>query len=546
MLMLRLRAFPFACAVTALLAPLAPSSRAQTQHEQPSGAIEVTVSDTEHRPLAQASVTVEGKPGAQPVIGHTDSKGRYRFSALSNGTYIVRAESAGFGQATDGSVVVAAGRLASLVLVLGPAGASSTGDKAASPIEYSDEPQFTVAGMTDPTSFGAHGSGAALRRREALARDTADLNRAAPNDPVPGSLTPASSERSDVLSGPPTGNASEDERIGKLLLGERKPEQALPYLDRAAKLEPGDYDVSYTLALAYRDALDFTRAERIIRALLARENRADSHELLSDVLEQEGRIVEAEQHYERAAEIDASEPNLFAWGSELLLHGAYPPAVEVFQKGHVLFPKSARMLIGLGVASYDGGSPEKGVRQLVEASDLDPSDPDPYLFLGKIEDVERSEIPEVVERLKRFVSVQPQNAMAYYYYAVALEKAQGDSASSDEVQNLLVRSVALDPHLGDAYLQLGIVYYRRRDFARAASCYENAIENTRLPAEAHFRLAQVYRQMGKTDEARREIKLFDEASKEKAEEAERDRRKMGQFVYTLRGQSPQVPGSTAQ
>jgi tetratricopeptide (TPR) repeat protein len=541
MLTLRLRAFQFACAVAALLAALAPFGRAQTEHEQPSGTIEVTVSDSEHRPLAQASVTVEGKPAAQPVIGHTDSKGRYRFSALSDGTYIVRAESAGYRQARTGSVVVSEGRLASVVLVLEPAGASSTGDKAASPIEYSDEPQFTVAGVTDPTSFGAHGSGAALRTKEVLAKDTADLNRAASNGPVPGSLTPASSEGSDVVFAPPTGNASEDERIGKLLLDERKPEQALPYLDRAAKLDPGDYDVSFTLALAYRDALNFTRAETIIRALLARENRADSHEVLGDVLEQEGRIVEAEHHYERAAEIDASEPNLFAWGSELLLHGAYPPATEVFQKGHVLFPKSARMLIGLGVASYDGGSPGKGVRQLVDASDLDPSDPDPYLFLGKIEDVERSEMPDVLERLKRFVGVQPQNAMAYYYYAVGLEKAQGDSASSDEVQNLLVRSVELDPHWGDAYLQLGIVYYRRRDFARAASAYEKAIENTRLPAEAHFRLAQVYRQIGKTEEARREIKQFDDIAKERSDETERERHKMGQFVYTLRGEPTALP-----
>jgi tetratricopeptide (TPR) repeat protein len=541
MSMLRLRAVPCACAVAALLLPMVPSPRAQTEREQPSGAIEVTVSDTQHRPLTQANVSLERKTGGQPVTGHTDSGGRYRFPALSDGTYIVHAESAGYRGAGKGSVVVAAGRLASVVLVLEPAEASSTDNGASSSIEYSDEPQFTVAGVTDPTSFGAHGSDAALRKKEALAKDTADLSRGTSNGPVPGSSGLANSERGDLRSAAPTGSASEDERIGKLLLDERKPQQALPYLDRAAKLDPGDFDASFTLALACRETLDFTRAERILRVLVRRENRGDSHELLGDVLEQEGRIVEAEHQYERAAEIDASEPNLFAWGAELLLHRAYPPATEVFQKGHGLFPRSARMLIGLGVASYDGGQPEKGVRQLVEASDLDASDPSPYLFLGEMEELERSETPDVLARLKRFVSVQPRNAMAYYYYAVGLEKAQGDSSSSDEVKNLLVKSVALDPHFGDAYLQLGIVFYRRRDFASAASCYDKAVENTRLPAEAHFRLAQVYRQMGQTQEARREIKLFDQLSKEKGEEAERDRHKMGQFVYTLRGQSTVAP-----
>jgi len=542
----RFGAFRSACAVATLFLLLAPSARAQTESKHVSAVLEVTVCDTRHRPVSPASVTLERKTEPQPIVGRTDSEGRYRVSGLPDGTYIVHAESAGYREARNDSVVVRAGRVASVVLLLEPSEASSPSKTASSSIEYSDEPQFTVAGVTDPTNFGAHGSDAGPRRKEELAKDTAALNRSADNGRTTHSPASPRSEAADIRSAPRAGGASEDERVGKLLLGEGKSREALPYLERAAKSEPNDYDASYNLALACEQTLCVSRADQILRTLLGREDRSEVRELLADVLEHEGRAVEAEREYERAAGMDPSEPNLFAWGAELLLHRAYLPAAEVFQKGHLLFPKSVRMLIGLGVASYDGGPPEKGVRQLMEACDVDPHDPEPYLFLGKIEDIEDSDVPEVLERLKRFVRLHPENALSYYDYALRLAKLNRDVGGSKEVENLLLKSVTLDPHLGDAYLHLGIVYAERKDFQRAVSAYQKAIENTQLPAQAHFRLAQLYRQMGKPEQARREIKLFDAISKQQADDAERNRHEMGQFLYTLRSPSPHVPASAPQ
>ena len=79
--------------------------------------------------------------------------------------------------------------------------------------------------------------------------------------------------------------------------------------------------------------------------------------------------------YQRAAELDPSEPYFFDWGSELLLHRAVEPAIEVFSKGNRLFPHSARMLVALGVAWYSNGSYDQAAQRLCEASDLNPDDP---------------------------------------------------------------------------------------------------------------------------------------------------------------------------
>ncbi len=56
--------------------------------------------------------------------------------------------------------------------------------------------------------------------------------------------------------------------------------------------------------------------------------------------------------------------------------------------------------------------------------------------------------------------------------------------------------------------------------------------------EAHYRLAQSYRQIGDAAEAEAEFKIYDQIAKESAQQAERERHEIRQFVYTLRDQPP--------
>jgi tetratricopeptide (TPR) repeat protein len=235
--------------------------------------------------------------------------------------------------------------------------------------------------------------------------------------------------------------------------------------------------------------------------------------------------------------LDASESNLFDWGAELLMHRAPAPAIEVFAKGNRLFPHSVRMLIGLGLSWYAHGSYEKAVEHLCGASDLNPEDLNPYLFLGKIQSGEKTVPPALVERLQRFAMLQPENALSNYYYAVSLWKnrrGQEDIQTQAQVQSLLDKSVHLDPKLGVGYLQLGIVYSEGKHLSQAISAYQQAIEVQPLLEEAHYRLAQAYRQTGETSKARAELQLYGQLSKEAAQQAERERHEIQQFVYTLR------------
>jgi tetratricopeptide (TPR) repeat protein len=207
---------------------------------------------------------------------------------------------------------------------------------------------------------------------------------------------------------------------------------------------------------------------------------------------------------------------------------------------HRAFPHSVRMLLGLGVAWFVHGSYDQAIQYLGEASDLNPDDPNPYLFLGKIQSVETNEPAAIAERLARFARLQPQNALANYYYAVSLwnqRKGPEDDQTAVRVESLLGKAVALDPKLADAHLQLGILYSERKDFPKAIAAYELAVAVNPHLEQVHYRLAQTYRLTGQNDKAQNELRLYEQISKEKAAQVERERSEIKQFVYTLRGQS---------
>lgn len=421
--------------------------------------------------------------------------------------------------------------------------------------EFFDEPAFTVAGVTDTTNLGGHASGMSQpRATDSLASSIVSLGkeRLASGGAVISSEPSEESLREAVNNEP--GNLQANRRLGKLLLDNGKARDGIPYLEQAHQLNPRDFETGYELARAYAQTGDYERARSGARALLEQQERgiqdkagenksaphkAEAHHLLAELDEKLRNPLEAVGEYQRAAELDPSESNLFDWGADLLLHRAPEPAIEVFGKGNRLFPRSVKMLIGLGVSWYVRGSYEEAARRLCAATDLNPSDPTGYLFLGKMLSAESVDSNGVVERLGRFARLQPENALANYYYALGLWKQHNgpqDNASLAQVESFLQSAVRLDPTLGSGYLQLGIVYAERNDIPKAIAAYEKAIAATPKLPEAHYRLAQAYKRVGDEPGAQKEMQAFRQISKES--EAERERREVQQFVYKMQSSAP--------
>jgi tetratricopeptide (TPR) repeat protein len=544
--------------MVALFASLA--TQGQNQNSSDASTLQGFVRAATGGPVADATLYLQVKDGAQTLFAHTDQAGSYHFAGLREGTYMLRVEMAGYGQATFGPCVIGTKEAKKLDLTLeSPQSSSeknsspSAGKPSAATPEFFDEPQFTVAGVTDGTNLGGHGSNTIVRTKESLAKDIVSLSVSEGKQSA-SSLPPASSATVDpaetslrAAAEREPGNFDANHRVGKLLVDHGKAREGLAYLERASQIKPGDYENAYLLALAYADAGQYQRARTNARALLtvqekarqdvAQQDQAEVHRLLGDIEEKSGDPLEAVREYQLAKELNPSEPNFFDWGTELLLHRATEPAIEVFSKGNRLFPNSARMLVALGVAWYSNGSYDRAAQSLCEASDLNPGDPEPYLFLGKIQSVETNQSECSVERLRRFVKLQPDSALANYYYGVSLwkrRKGPDDAETVAQAESQLKRAVQLDPNLGVGYLQLGILYSEQKDFSLAISSYQSAIQASPQLEEAHYRLAQAFKRTGDKLKAEEELHLYNQISKSKDEEVERERRESRQFVYTLR------------
>ena len=489
-----------------------------------SATLQGSVRDGRGRPVAAATVYLQAATGTQTLTVRTNSEGDYHFPALGEGVYILRAEMAGYGEATFGPCVVGPKEAKRVDLILKSAAVSTprTATSAGEQPQFFDEPQFTVAGVTEAMNPGGHGSEMILRTTEALAKETASLG-----------ATPVNNES----------NSSQT-----TLLSTTSAQESLSHLERASQLNPGDYGTDYKLALAYVNAGQYERGRTQAQTLLARANesalqQSELHHLLADVEEKLGNPLEAVHEYQRAADLNPSEPNLFDWGSELLMHRAYEPAIDVFTKGNRLFPHSVRMLTGLGAAWYARGSYDLAARHLCEASDLNPDDPKPYLFLGKMQSVRTMQSECLVERLQRFAQLQPGNALANYYYALSLwnrHESLGRVENLAPVESLLDKAIQLDPKFGAAYLQLGILYSEQGDSAKAIAAYQRATETNPGLEEAHYRLARAYSRAGEESKAEAELRLYEQLSKKAAEQVEHERGEIQQFVYTLRDtNSPQ-------
>jgi len=274
------------------------------------------------------------------------------------------------------------------------------------------------------------------------------------------------------------------------------------------------------------------------KALQHDPDNAQLHHQLAEVEERAGEPLAAVKEFQRAAELDPSEPNLFDWGSELLAHGAAEPAVEVFNKGRRLFPHSVRMLTALGTAWYLRGSYERATDMLCDASDLEPGNPTPHIFLGKILVAENVSSERLRNTLKRFASLQPENANANYLYALSLWKQPASSQDPhvvSEIEALLQKSTRLDPNLAPAYLRLGIVYSEKQDFPKALIALKKAAELDPNSEQAHYRLSQVYRHLGQTENAQREMHAYREAAKQHEKEIAREQHSKQVFVFDSKG-----------
>ena len=339
------------------------------------------------------------------------------------------------------------------------------------------------------------------------------------------------------------GNFDANHNFGELYIQSSKIAQAIPLLEKAQQIDPSSYDNGYDLAQAYSLTGRLSQARELIQSLIRQKDTGELHSLLGQVEEKDGKFLAAANEYQAAAHLDPSEDNLFDWGGELLIHRTYDPAIEVFRQGIQRYPNSPRLRIGLGMALYSRGNYEESIKSLLAAADLDPTDPRCYLFLSKSYLSSPNQADEVIQRFRRYAELKSDNALAQYYYAVSLWKGkrlEQTSVDFHTVVSLLQKSIALDPTLADAHLQLGILYADQHELAKSFPEYQRALELNPNSPDAHYRIGQYYVRAGQKDRAQQEFAVYQQLQAQHMAAVDKERAEVQQFVYS------EKPGSVSK
>src|SRR5258708_7952993 len=162
-----------------------------------SASIEGTVRNSQGAAVPAAMVHLQSKGGVQRLAALTDGKGSYRFSALPDGAYTLRVEMSGFADRISDIIVLQSNETKNVNLNLGATTVAGSPTPSTGSTEFFDERHFRVAGVTDTTNLGGHGSDTVACTRDTLSKETSSLG-GGPNRGSPSEATAYESERAKV------------------------------------------------------------------------------------------------------------------------------------------------------------------------------------------------------------------------------------------------------------------------------------------------------------------------------------------------------------
>jgi pentatricopeptide repeat protein len=115
----------------------------------------------------------------------------------------------------------------------------------------------------------------------------------------------------------------------------------------------------------------------------------------------------------------------------------------------------------------------------------------------------KSRIPEAITELEAEITIDPGYAASYYTLADAYTRV----GRYDDAERLLQRSIWLDSSASGPYVLMAKVLLRKHESVLAVRSAQQALRMDPNNSMAHYLLGQAYRDMGKGDDAEREMKI---------------------------------------
>lgn len=252
--------------------------------------------------------------------------------------------------------------------------------------------------------------------------------------------------------------------LGYLHYSQRGYEQAEPWLRRAVRAKPDDFNGRYLLGATL---VELGRSEdglREWRAALAL--RPDNVKLMAVMAVEysKGRYFrEAAAVAQRALELNPADPNLYLVAIKAYQDaGDHPSALRIAERAIRRFPNLARINFEYGFELHRAGRPQEGLPFIQKAMELAPDYEEPYFFSGEIL-LKEGRFEEAAAQLRRAIALRRDYMAAW----VALGRALMGLKRYEEAAAELRRAIQIDPRHPHPHLVLSQVYFRMGDERRA-------------------------------------------------------------------------------
>jgi tetratricopeptide (TPR) repeat protein len=319
-------------------------------------------------------------------------------------------------------------------------------------------------------------------------------------------------------------NADARGNLGVLLFFQGAYADAIPQLRAALKMQPALWKIQALLGMAEKRTGDIHAAtgdlEKAFPKVKEQKIRVDTGIELIDIYSKTGEMDKAASIVSVLRELDPTNVEILYTAYRLYSDLADEARLSLI----VVAPNSARTHQMMAHELARQGNSTEAIANYREALKLEPNLPGLHFELAEMFNTSSApEAPQQAElEYKAALAVNPSDEKSECRLG-DLAAAKGDTAGAYEHYE---RALKLQPNDLEANVGLAKALMAMNQPEKALPLLENAVKLDPTSAVAHFRLSTIYRQMGRGEDAKREIAEYQKYKemKEKLREVYRQMR----------------------
>ncbi len=286
--------------------------------------------------------------------------------------------------------------------------------------------------------------------------------------------------------------------------------EAIVWYKKAMAVNPALPGLRLNLGLAYFKASHYRDAIEELTPLQKEQPDEQRLTILIGMshygLEQ---FSEANPLLKQAADRDPKNTTLLlTLAHSCLLSNQYPCVVDAYHRMIGLNAESAEADMLVGEALDAMKDADGAVREFRAATTVNPKEPNVHFGLGYLL-WKKNDYAAAASEFKAELENDPQHVQAMLYLA----DSDVQMNHLDEAESLLEKLDRANAGSYQQHLDLGIVYAGQGKNEAALVEYQKAVKLKPSEASAHWRLARLYRAMGRTQEAKAEFEKTKDLNK---------------------------------